>query len=125
MVIFTNIINLSDNILNDKYQGLITYNRITPMQWWRCDDHEASKLHLKILLTTLWHITKLKRNLFFFGWLNNIVAAVAYESVSYVKLNVHKWKVSMRVEILKLCMTSMEAEIAINQSKIKPAYIEK
>ena len=29
MVIFTNIINLSDNILNDKYQGLITYNRIT------------------------------------------------------------------------------------------------
>ena len=31
MVIFTNIINLYDNILINKYQGLITCNRLTPL----------------------------------------------------------------------------------------------
>uniref|UniRef100_M4BU83 RxLR effector candidate protein n=1 Tax=Hyaloperonospora arabidopsidis (strain Emoy2) TaxID=559515 RepID=M4BU83_HYAAE len=32
MVIFTNIINLYDNIQINKYQGLITCNRLTPLQ---------------------------------------------------------------------------------------------
>ena len=32
MVIFTNTINLYDNILINKYQGLITCNRLTPLQ---------------------------------------------------------------------------------------------
>uniref|UniRef100_M4BHV3 RxLR effector candidate protein n=1 Tax=Hyaloperonospora arabidopsidis (strain Emoy2) TaxID=559515 RepID=M4BHV3_HYAAE len=32
MIIFTNIINLYDNILINKYQGLITCNRPTPLQ---------------------------------------------------------------------------------------------
>ena len=31
MVIFTNIINLYDNILINKYRGLITCNRLTPL----------------------------------------------------------------------------------------------
>ena len=31
MVIFTSIINLYDNILITKYQGLITWNRLTPL----------------------------------------------------------------------------------------------
>ena len=34
MVIFTNIINLYDNILINKYQGLITCNRLTPLHCW-------------------------------------------------------------------------------------------
>ena len=33
MVIFTNIINLYDNILINKYQALITCNRLTPLQF--------------------------------------------------------------------------------------------
>ena len=33
MVILMNIINLYDNILINKYQGLVTCNRLTPLQY--------------------------------------------------------------------------------------------
>ena len=41
MVICTNVINLSDNILISKYQGLITCNRLTPLHKGRMRMHNA------------------------------------------------------------------------------------
>ena len=45
MVIFTTIINLYDNILINKYQGLITCNRLTPLHTWLQNTHNVKVKH--------------------------------------------------------------------------------
>jgi len=69
----------------------------------------------KSVLTNVWHIPKLTRNLFSVGRFTKDVAPMTFDtSVCYVNLKSQKWKIGERAGkgLFKLCMTPVQAESA-------------
>jgi transposase InsO family protein len=69
----------------------------------------------KGVLTNVWHIPKLTRNLFSVGRFTKDVASMTFDnSVCYVDLKGQKWKIGERVGkgLFKLCMTPVKTESA-------------
>ncbi|KAF1332324.1 Integrase catalytic core protein, partial [Globisporangium splendens] len=69
----------------------------------------------KGVLTNVWHIPKLTRNLFSVGRFTKDVAPMTFDtSVCYVNLKNQKWKIGERAGkgLFKLCMTPAQAESA-------------
>ncbi|KAF1316242.1 Integrase catalytic core protein, partial [Globisporangium splendens] len=69
----------------------------------------------KGVLTNVWHIPKLTRNLFSVGRFTKDVAPMTFDtSVCYVNLKGQKWKVGERAGkgLFKLCMTPVKTESA-------------
>ncbi|KAF1332328.1 Integrase catalytic core protein, partial [Globisporangium splendens] len=69
----------------------------------------------KGVLTNVWHISKLTRNLFSVGRFTKDVAPITFDtSVCYVNLKNQKWKIGERAGkgLFKLCMTPVQAESA-------------
>ncbi|KAF1332517.1 reverse transcriptase, partial [Globisporangium splendens] len=67
------------------------------------------------VLTNVWHIPKLTRNLFSVGRFTKNVAPMTFDtSVCYVNLKNQKWKIGERAGegLFKLCMTPAQAESA-------------
>ncbi|TYZ67568.1 hypothetical protein PybrP1_000198, partial [[Pythium] brassicae (nom. inval.)] len=82
----------------------------------------------KGVLTNVWHIPKLTRNLFSVGRFTKDVAPVTFDaSVCYVNLKGQKWKIGERAGkgLFKLCMTPVQAESASVASVSKAPQMSK
>uniref|UniRef100_M4B5A7 RxLR effector candidate protein n=1 Tax=Hyaloperonospora arabidopsidis (strain Emoy2) TaxID=559515 RepID=M4B5A7_HYAAE len=57
MVIFTSIINLYDNILINKYRGLITCNRLTPLHLIVCIRPTPQHYTIRLLICPMYYVS--------------------------------------------------------------------
>lgn len=82
----------------------------------------------KVVLTNVWHIPKLTRNLFSVERFTKDVAPITFDnSVCYVSLKGQKWKIGERAgkRLFKLCMTPVQSESASVASVSESASLNK
>ncbi|CAI5708125.1 unnamed protein product [Peronospora destructor] len=82
----------------------------------------------KGVLTNVWHIPKLTRNLFSVGRFTKDVTAVTFDmSACYADIENQKWKIGERAGkgLLRLCMTPVQAEPASVATESKDPQMSK